>query len=367
MNPLLAKLLHRYMAPAGEGTDGGGGGGVDRGDDFPGADDDKDSDKGGKGAEDQAARDEAAAAKVAEDKAAADKKAAGDKGEEHRSDEEIDADDALSDEEKVAEKAAAAAVKPKNKDTRIPLARHKELLAKEREQREALEKQLAKFQGGQQVADTNEQIGKDEAKLVELEAEYARLVVDGDHAKAAAKMGEIRKLERGIVEAKGAMATQAAEARAYERVRYDTTCDRLEKAYPVLDKDHDDYDKDKEAEVVDLMQAYRVRGMTPSDALQKAARTILGAETKKQEDATTVKPKVDEDAAAKALAAERKAAQVKKNIDASGKQPPASKNVGVDSDKAGGALDAEAAIRMPYDKFVKLDEETLSRLRGDTI
>jgi hypothetical protein len=363
MSVLLKNMLFPYMAPASD-ADGGGGDAVDRGDDFTPTDDATD------GAAKAAADKLAADAKAAEDKAAEDK-AAEDKAAADAAALAEDEDADLTDEEKAekadkAEKAAAS----KTKDTRIPLARHKDIIAKAHAERDALAAQLAKYQGGEKVAETNTKIAESETALVEMEKEHAQLVVDGKHADAAAKMTAIRKMEREITAAQGDMKLAAAEARAYERVRYDTAIERVEAAYPVLDKDHADYDEAKEAEVVELMAAYRTMGHTPTDALQKAAKTLLGVATAKQEKATEVKPSVDKDevkeAAAKALAAERKAAQLKKNLDT--KQPADLKNVGVDSDKAGGGpLSGEAVIKMPFDKFVKVDEETLSRLRGDVI
>jgi hypothetical protein len=260
--------------------------------------------------------------------------------------------------------------KPKDKkvDTRVPLARHKELLKKEREAREAVEEQLAKFKGGEQIAQTNEKITEDETKLVALEGEYAQLVTDGDHVKAAAKMGEIRKIERGINDAKSTMAIQAAESRAYERVKYDTTCDRLEEAYPVLDRKHEDYDPEVEKEVVQLMGAYRTMGLTPSDAIQKAAKNILGAATKKQDTAVTVDVRVDKDDVAKQIAKDRKEGAVKKALETAKKQPASTAGVGADSDKAGGGIiDPKSILSMKHNDFIKLDEAALSKLRGDEL
>jgi hypothetical protein len=360
------------MKPAGDGTDGGGGAAdttvVDRGDDWKPSDD---------GKPDTAAADKAAADKVAADKAAAEKS----KGKDDPTEEEIaaaaaaleqeEADAALSEEEKAAKAAAAAAGdkdKNKGKDTRIPLSRHKEILDKAHAERDDLVKKLAAYQGGEKVAQVNEQISADEEKLLTMEGEHAKLVVDGDHVKAAAKMTDIRKMERGIIEAKAEMATKASEARAYERVRYDTTLDRLEEAYPAINPKHDDYDTDKVKEVGELMAAYRVMGMTQSDAIQKAAKNVLGAATAKQEKATEVTPNVDKSAAAKEIAKERRAAQLAKNLDANDKQPPDTKKVGSDSDKAGGGpLSAEAVIKLPFEKFKTLDDDTLARLRGDIV
>jgi hypothetical protein len=251
------------------------------------------------------------------------------------------------------------------KDTRIPLARHEELLAKERERRTALETELANTRQGQRVATTNADITKAEEKLLTLEAEHAQLVTDGDAKKAAGKMTEIRKLERSIIESRAELNTQAAEARAYERVRYDMVCDRLEEAYPTLDEKHESFDAAKSAEVMELMQGYVATGKyTRADALQKAVKLLMPATTTRQEVAVESDVRVDAAEVAKqarTLAARGKAA------DAAAKQPPDIGKVGLDSDKVGGKLDAAKAIKLSQDQFAKLDDETLSKIRGDEL
>jgi hypothetical protein len=255
--------------------------------------------------------------------------------------------------------------KPAKKDTRIPLARHEELLNKERERRAALEVELANSRQGQRIAAANVDIAKAEERLLALEEEHAQLVTDGEAKKAAGKMAEIRKLERSIIESRADMNIQAAEARAYERVRYDMICDRLEEAYPVLDEKHESFDAEKSAEVMELMQGYVATGKyTRADALQKAVKVLMPAVTTRQEKAVESDVRVDPAEVAKnarTLAARNKAA------DAAAKQPPDITKVGVDSDKMGGKLDAAKVIKMSQDQFAKLDDETLARLRGDEL
>lgn len=340
---ILNKFLHRVMKPAGE-ADGGGGDTVDRGDDFtptPDAD-----------GEAAAAELAAAEAKKAAPKAT-DTPPAGDEG-------DVDPDD--------PDAEAAAAAKAKAKDTRIPLARHKEILDRERAQREDLEAKLAKFEKAGAVAATNEEITAAEAKLLELEAQYGKLLVDGDNAEAAKVMGQIRLTERGINTAKTQLVAAVAESNAYERVRYDMTVERLEAAYPVLNPDDkDNYDAAQVKEVMDLASAYQVQGHPPAKALQKACSVLLGKETAKQERAVEVTARVDPAEAAKKVAEERRKAQLAKNLDTAGRQPPNAKSVGADSDKAGGTLKAADAIRLPYADFVKLPDSDLARLRGDLL
>lgn len=276
----------------------------------------------------------------------------------------VTADDKVEAEEKV-EAEVKEEPKPAKKDTRIPLARHEELLNKERERRAALETELANSRQGQRVAAANVDIAKAEERLLALEEEHAQLVTDGEAKKAAGKMAEIRKLERSIIESRADMNIQAAEARAYERVRYDMVCDRLEEAYPMLDEKHKDFDAEKSAEVMELMQGYVATGKyTRADALQKAVKVLMPAVTTRQEKAIESDVRVDPAEVAKnarTLAARNKAAEV------AAKQPPDITKVGMDSDKLGGKLDAGKVIKMSQDQFAKLDDETLARLRGDEL
>lgn len=264
------------------------------------------------------------------------------------------------DEEEGGEKLGAKAKKP---DARIPLARHKEILEKERAARSDLERQLAQYQQGQQVAELNADITAVETKVIGLEKEYAKLLTDGEVDKAAAVMSEIRRLDRDMSDYKNDMKIQAAESRATERARYNISLERVESAYPQLNPDHDDFDEDLLTDVADLKTTYERKGMTPTEALQKAVKRLAGAESKKQEAAIEVKPTVD----AKAVAAERKKDAVGKTLDAISKTPPSMSKVGVDSDRAGGSMDAKDVMKMSYKDFSALPEEALARMRGDDL
>ena len=252
-------------------------------------------------------------------------------------------------------------------DAPIPLSRHKEILEAERGRREALEQQLSKFQQGQQVAATNDEITQLEDKLISKEAEYNKAVTDGEVDKANTLMREIRMLDRDIGSKRMTMDIQAAEARAVERVRYDTLVERMEEAYPQLNPEHDDFDKTKTAEVLELKAAYQATGYTPSQALQKAIKLVMPPKTKAQEVAAETTPRVSAEDAAKAKAEARALEQRKKNADVAGKQPPATSKVGQDHDKLGGQISAKDVLKMSQEDFMKLDDKTLAAMRGDEL
>jgi len=318
---LLSWLLAPFFMFA---DDESGGGAIDRGDDFdPGAADPE--------ADAQAKADADAEAKRIEDEAAAKAASGGD-----------DADKA---------------------DKMIPVGRHKAMLDKAREERDALAAKVAQYEKGTAARVTNDEIKAVEDKVLSKEAEYNKLLIDGETEKATAVMREIRMLERQIGDNKAEMKAQAATAAAVESIRYDTTVERLEAAYPQLNPDREEFDKGAVAEVMELASAYEMKGHAPYAALQKAVKLIMGTTTQKQETAASAKPQVDATAVEKAARAE---AATKKAIDAAQKTPPALGKTGTDSDKLGGGeLTADMIMKMDQKKFAKLDEQTLARARGD--
>lgn len=255
-----------------------------------------------------------------------------------------------------------ADAKDPKKDTRIPLSRHEAVLNKERERRADLERQLAQYQNGKQVADINTEITAMEDKVLQMEKDYANLLTDGEIDKATAIMAQIRRAERDMAEAKSDMKIHAAEARATERARYSTSLERIEAAFPTLNPDHEEYDEAVMAEVVELKDAYQIKGFTPTQALQKAVKALVEPRTTRQEMATSSTPRVSD----KDVAAERKKEAVGRTSAAVGKTPPSLSRAGADSDKMGG-LDARAVMGMSQADFAKLSEAQLSKIRGDTL
>lgn len=319
-------IFNRFMAPESGGEGGSGGGAIDRGDDFDPTGEDTVS------------------AGAGEDTVAAD-------------------DDVTDDPDADKTENADDKKDGKKREPRIPLSRHKELLEKARAERDALAERLSSYQRGTEVAQINEDISKHENDIIKLEKEYTVLLADGDADKAALKMAEIRALDRKVAEAKGDMKIAAAEARATERMRYETTLERIESAFPQLNPDHDSYDKELMGEVVELKSAYEARGLTPTAAMQKAVKLLVKPETTRQTDAIETTPRVKE----KDVAAERKKDAVAKTVDAVKKQPPSTTKVGLNSNELGGSLTAQDVIKLSQDEFKKLPEEALSKLRGDEL
>lgn len=330
----LHPMFRRFMRPADdEGSTGGGA--TDYGNDFTPTDDDA------AGAEASPLRE--AAEPTAEEKALITGEDGEGEGEEGEGEEGED--------------------KPKGKGGRIPLSRHEKILAKERERRQELEQQLTQFQRGNEVAKVNTDITAAETRVIELEKKYHAALGDGDIDEAQKLMREIRVLDRDISDLKADMKSAAAESRAVERVRYSVALERVEEAYPELNQDHEDYNPELTQDVVDLKATYEGRGLTPTAALQKAVKRLMGTEGRDQKVATEVTPRVN----ASEVAAARKKDAVGKVLDATNRQPPGSRNVGLNSDALGGGLNAKDVMRMGHDDFVKLSEDALSKMRGDEV
>lgn len=330
-------IFDRFMRPADDADIGGAAGGaVDRGDDFLPTDDD------------------APAAKPAAKEATDSLRSANETETEAGTDPDAENADLNADKD--------GKDKPKS-PKHIPLERHEQILANERERRQELEQQLQQFQNGREVAAANADLTKLENNIVELEKKYHAALGDGDVDEAAKLMRQIRTLDSQIADAKADMRAAVAEARAVERVRYSTALERIEEAYPQLNQDHEDFDKDLAQDVIDLKATYESRGLTPTAALQKAVKRLLNVESRTQEKAVTVTPRVD----AEQVAAQRKKEAAKKTADAVGKQPPALTKAGLNSDALGGGLNAKDVIRLSQDEFAKLPDTALAKLRGDEL
>jgi len=276
--------------------------------------------------------------------------------------------DDLQKEDPPAKPAAETEPEPKDDEgkgkgePRIPLSRHKELLQKERERREALERQVQGFQRSDEVADTHKQLNELESSVLDMEKRYNKLMADGETERAAELMTKIRQTERQIVETKSEARIAAATAQAAEKARYDMALERIEEAYPVLDPNSDDYDQERMSDVAALMQGYRTQGMTPTQALQKAVKKLFPATTTTQEKATTVQPRVTE----KDIAAERKKMAASKTAEAVAAQAPNLGKAGEDNNRVT-ALTAKDVMEMDQKAFAKLAEEDLKKLRGDEL
>lgn len=244
----------------------------------------------------------------------------------------------------------------------IPKARVDAMVKKETERAQAAEARANELAKSIREVGRSESLEKLEGEIQNLEAEQAKAIVDGDHEKAAAIMGQIRHKERQVqIDSSKSMSDQAKE-QAREEIRLDLTIDKLELDYPMLAEGSDNYD----ADAVDMVlatqrQLMETRGLSPSQALSEAAKKVMSKITVAKADTKEDKPTGLDKAK---TVADRTQAQIDKNIETDKKQPASLKDTGLDSDKKGISENIDVT-KLSYDEFSALPEATKARLRGD--
>ncbi len=266
--------------------------------------------------------------------------------------------DSLGDDETPEEKAereAAEAEAAKKQRARIPLARHEQILDKARQREDALLQEIEKLKGGKQTTDSQRAIGVQKAKIEELQDKYEDLILDGKKDEARAVRKQVDAMREELSDYQTSIKSDAARRAAIEELTYNAQLANFESKYPELNPEHGDFDEDKVNEVASLLKAFTQAGEKRDKALAKAVKYVLGAP-----------PAEKTSDAAKILAEERAKKARERAAEADRKQPPNGSKVGIDSDKAGG--DGSSGIdimRTSQEKFAKLDEDTLAKLRGD--
>ncbi len=333
----IRQLISRgYWAPAGDdGSDTGGGDSVDRGDDFKSP-----LDNAGKG--DKLDPDEDDKSKDKGDKADPDKE-----GEETA--------------EEKAERERLEAEEEKKKRIRIPKSRFDEAQAKARQREQALLDEIEKLKGGQQASATAKAVREMRDDIEKLQDKYEDLILDGKKDEARKVRRQVEVLRDELSEYQTNTKSEAARRAAIDEMSYNAQLAGYEAKYPALNPEHEDFDEDKTDEVATLLNAFVKAGQKRADALAKAVKYVLGAPPAAGKGG-------DDGDKSKELADQRAAEARKKAADANKKQPPNGKDIGLDSDKAGGGKGGDVdVLRLSQDKFAKLDEETKAKLRGDTV
>ena len=182
------------------------------------------------------------------------------------------------------------------------------------------------------------------------------LLADGELDKASEIDDKIIEVQDAIADRRAELRATNAKESAKAETQYDNVVDKMEAMYPQINPESGDYDEEAVAEVRALMRGYQSEmKLSAAKALEKAAKRIFGEVDKKSAEAV-------EDAGLR-----RKAEAVQRNVAASQKQPPSTKDVGLDHDKKGGGMDAKTVMKLGYNEFNKLSEDVLSKLRGDEL
>lgn len=256
------------------------------------------------------------------------------------------------------------------KNARIPVARHKAILERERAARVAAEQALKQAQALNQSRVSSEQLQAYQQEVDKKETAYQQALLDGDTAKAEALRREIRTLERSITNEEIRTATAQAETRARESARYEIALERIEAAYPALNQDDEAYDAELAEDVMDKMGALMQRGFSPYEALQTAVRRVMGAPgNKAQERAVTVAPSLSGKGAkdASRAADEGRATATAGALQVMQRTPPALGRAGSSGVSDAPGSDAASLAKLSYEEFNKLPPEVLARARGDIL
>lgn len=264
---------------------------------------------------------------------------------EQSTEEETDATLEELEEEPVAEEKSV-------KKPMVPKARLDEVLAKQK----ALQKQLDEINAANEKAEEAPESYDFDAK----EVEYQNMVLDGETEKAVALRREIRKAERDTLEYEMRQEMSQTVNQDRQMTALQQAANAMEDAYPVFNHNSDDYNEDITNEVVELRDAFIMKGYEAVDALSKAVKYVVKDHDldQAQESAPSLAGK-----AQKSDELAKKRAQVNKKLKAADAQPP--ELPGESSAHHGErAMDLSA---MTEEEFAALPEATLKRLRGDIL
>lgn len=253
--------------------------------------------------------------------------------------------------EEEPEEAPVVAEKPAKK-TMVPKARLDEVLAKQK----ALQKQLDEINAANEKAAEAPDAYDFDAK----EVEYQNMVLDGETDKAVALRREIRKAEREQLEFEMRQEMNQTVTQDRQMTALQQAANAMEDAYPIFDRNSEVYNEDVTNEVVELRDAFMMKGYEAVDALSKAVKYVVKDHDldQTQESAPSLAgqaQKTDEVA--------RKRAQVTRKLRVADSQPP---ELPGESSSNHGEKGVDLST-LTEDEFAALPEATLKRLRGDIL
>ena len=249
------------------------------------------------------------------------------------------------------EEEPVVAEKPAKK-TMVPKARLDEVLAKQK----ALQKQLDEINAANEKSAEAPDAYDFDAK----EVEYQNMVLDGETDKAVALRREIRKAEREQLEFEMRQEMNQTVTQDRQMTALQQAANAMEDAYPIFDRNSEVYNEDVTNEVVELRDAFMMKGYEAVDALSKAVKYVVKDHDldQTQESAPSLAgqaQKTDEVA--------RKRAQVTRKLRVADSQPP---ELPGESSSNHGEKGVDLST-LTEDEFAALPEATLKRLRGDIL
>ena len=239
-----------------------------------------------------------------------------------------------------------------SKKPMVPKARLDEVLAKQK----ALQKQLDEINAANEKAEEAPESYDFDAK----EVEYQNMVLDGETEKAVALRREIRKAEREQLEYEMRQEMSQTVNQDRQMTALQQAANAMEEAYPVFNRNSDDFNEDMTNEVVELRDAFIMKGYEAVDALSKAVKYVVKDHDldQPQESVPSLAGK-----AQKTDELAKKRAQVSKKLKAADAQPP---ELPGESSSTHGEKGFDLSS-MTEEEFDALPEATLKRLRGDIL
>lgn len=237
----------------------------------------------------------------------------------------------------------------------VPKSRLDEVLAKQK----ALEKQLDELRAQKQEPGEAPEAYDFDAK----EVEYQNLVLDGEAQKAAALRKEIRAAERAQLEYEFSSKIGESVSQSQQATALQQAASELENNFPVFDRNSDQYNEGYTQEVIDLRDAFIMKGENPVAALTKAAKFVLREYDLVDMGETPAAPSLSGETAPRVDEVAKKRAEVSRKLKAAEAQPP---EMPGESSTARGEKALDIAS-MTEDEFNALPEATLRRLRGDIL
>lgn len=248
--------------------------------------------------------------------------------------------------------------KDKERSKVIPRERFDKAQEKARAREEALQAKIQDLEKQTTATKMSADVAALRGAIEDLQDKYEDAVLDGKKGEAKAIRQELARLQDVMIEVKTNVSSEAAKRETIQELKYDAALAKAESDHPELNPDSDQYDPALTDEVGVLLESFVLRGFTRDAALNKAVRYVVGVPAKKDPD------NVD----AKKVAQEREQMSRKRSADAMAKQPASMTKAGIDSDKAGNKDGKDIDImRISQERFAKIDEETLARLRGDSL
>lgn len=253
---------------------------------------------------------------------------------------------------------AAETEQPAPKKPMVPKARLDEVLAKQK----ALQKQLDDLKAAQ--ADMEAPEAPEEYDFAAKEVEYQNMLLDGEADKAAQLRSEIRGAERQQIEFELTQKVQQSVHEGQQQTALQQAATELEASFPVFSQGSADYSAELTQEVIDLRDAFIIKGDNAVAALSKAANFVL--RDNNLVDMSESSPALSDSKAAEKRSVDevsKKRAEVSRKLKAAEAQPP--ELPGESSASRGEQLvDVDS---MSEEEFNALPEATLKRLRGDIV